>query len=35
MKGMIGRKLGMATIFVEDGVVEPVTLIECGPNRNE
>ena len=31
MKGMIGRKLGMATIFVEDGVVEPVTLIECGP----
>ena len=31
MKGLIGRKLGMASVFAEDGTVEPVTLIECGP----
>ena len=31
MKGLIGKKIGMATIFSDDGVVEPVTLIECGP----
>ena len=31
MKGLIGRKLGMATVFADDGTVQPVTLIECGP----
>ena len=31
MKGLIGRKLGMASVFAEDGAVEHVTLIECGP----
>ena len=31
MKGLIGRKLGMASVFADDGTVAPVTLIECGP----
>jgi len=31
MKGLIGRKLGMASVFAEDGSVQSVTLIECGP----
>ena len=31
MKGLIGRKLGMASVFTEDGSVLSVTLIECGP----
>ena len=31
MKGLIGRKLGMASVFTEDGSVQSVTLIECGP----
>jgi large subunit ribosomal protein L3 len=29
--GMIGRKIGMTQIFLEDGTVAPVTLIEAGP----
>ena len=29
--GMIGRKVGMTQIFLEDGTVAPVTLIEAGP----
>ena len=31
MKGLLGRKLGMASVFTEDGSVQSVTLIECGP----
>jgi len=29
--GIIGRKLGMTQIFLEDGSVIPVTIIEAGP----
>jgi len=29
--GMIGRKVGMTQIFLEDGKVAPVTVIEAGP----
>ena len=29
--GMIGRKVGMTQIFLEDGTVAPVTVIEVGP----
>ena len=28
---MLGRKAGMTQIFDEDGVVIPVTVLECGP----
>jgi len=31
MKGLIGKKLGMTSIFNEDGVAVPVTVIEAGP----
>lgn len=31
MVGLIGRKLGMAQIFAENGEVIPVTVIEAGP----
>lgn len=31
MKGLIGRKLGMTSIYTEDGVAVPVTVIEAGP----
>ena len=30
-KGLLGKKLGMAQIFTENGEVVPVTLIEAGP----
>lgn len=30
-KGIIGKKLGMTQIFLEDGTVIPVTVIEAGP----
>jgi len=30
-EGLIGKKVGMSQIFVEGGVVVPVTLIEAGP----
>ena len=30
-KGLIGRKLGMTQVFLEDGVAIPVTAIEMGP----
>lgn len=30
-KGIIGKKLGMTQIFMEDGGVVPVTVIEAGP----
>jgi large subunit ribosomal protein L3 len=31
MKGLIGRKLGMTSVFTEDGNCVPCTLIEAGP----
>jgi large subunit ribosomal protein L3 len=31
MKGILGRKLGMAQIFDDNGEVIPVTIIEAGP----
>jgi large subunit ribosomal protein L3 len=32
IQGMVGRKLGMTTIFNDRGEALPVTVIECGPN---
>jgi large subunit ribosomal protein L3 len=29
--GMIGRKLGMTQVFLEDGSIVPVTVVESGP----
>ncbi len=29
--GMLGRKVGMTQIYKENGVVVPVTVLECGP----
>jgi large subunit ribosomal protein L3 len=31
MKGILGKKLGMTQVFVEDGRFIPVTVIEAGP----
>lgn len=31
MTGILGRKIGMTQIFVEDGRLVPVTVIEAGP----
>ena len=31
IEGMIGRKVGMTQIFLEDGTATPVTVIEAGP----
>ena len=31
MNGLIGRKLGMTQVFLEDGSAVPVTLVEAGP----
>lgn len=31
--GLVGRKAGMTRLFTEDGVSEPVTVIEVDPNR--
>jgi len=31
--GLVGRKAGMTRVFTEDGVSEPVTVIEIDPNR--
>jgi len=31
IKGMLGKKLGMSQIFMEDGGLVPVTLLEAGP----
>ena len=31
VKGIIGKKLGMTQIFLEDGTVVPVTVIQAGP----
>ena len=30
-KGLIGRKVGMTQVFDDDGVAQPVTVIEAGP----
>ena len=32
-KGMIGKKLGMTRLFVQEGVSVPVTVIEAGPAK--
>jgi large subunit ribosomal protein L3 len=29
--GIIGRKLGMTRVFTDDGIAQPVTVIEAGP----
>ena len=31
MLGIIGRKVGMTSVFTEDGVNVPVTVLEAGP----
>lgn len=31
VKGLLGRKLGMTQLFLEDGTVEAVTAIQAGP----
>ena len=31
MDGILGRKMGMTQIFVADGTVIPVTVIQAGP----
>lgn len=31
MKGLLGKKVGMAQVFDENGVVTPVTIIQAGP----
>src|SRR5215510_11558881 len=31
MEGILGRKVGMTQIYVEDGTVIPVTVIKAGP----
>jgi large subunit ribosomal protein L3 len=31
LKGLIGKKVGMTQIFDEQGVAQPVTIIEAGP----
>ena len=31
MKGILGRKQGMTRVFLEDGAVEPVSVVEAGP----
>jgi len=31
MTGLIGRKLGMTRVFLDDGTAVPVTVIEAGP----
>lgn len=31
MDGILGKKLGMTQIFLEDGTIIPVTVIEAGP----
>ena len=31
MKGIIGRKVGMTTVFDQEGNSIPITIIEAGP----
>lgn len=32
MKGILGRKVGMTSVFTKDGKIVPVTVVECEPN---
>ncbi len=32
MQGIIGKKIGMTSIFSEDGKQQPCTVVECTPN---
>ena len=32
MKGLIGKKVGMTSVFLEDGSAQPVTVVEVEPN---
>ena len=32
MKGILGRKVGMTSVFAKDGTLIPVTVIEVEPN---
>ncbi len=32
MKGTLGRKVGMTSVFTKDGALIPVTVIEVQPN---
>ena len=32
MKSIIGRKIGMTSVFAEDGSTYPVTVVEVLPN---
>ncbi|HWO93886.1 MAG TPA: 50S ribosomal protein L3 [Dehalococcoidia bacterium] len=32
LPGLLGRKIGMTQVFRPDGTVEPVTVIQAGPN---
>ena len=32
MKGILGRKVGMTSVFTTDGKLIPVTVVECEPN---
>jgi large subunit ribosomal protein L3 len=32
MKGLIGKKVGMTTVFLDDGTAQPVTVVEITPN---
>jgi large subunit ribosomal protein L3 len=32
MKGLVGKKVGMTTVFGEDGNAYPVTIVEIAPN---
>ena len=32
MKAILGRKMGMTSVFAEDGTLYPVTVVEVLPN---
>ena len=32
MKGILGRKVGMTSVFTKDGKLMPVTVVEVKPN---
>jgi large subunit ribosomal protein L3 len=32
MKGLIGKKVGMTSVFLDDGTAQPVTVVEVEPN---
>ena len=31
VNGIIGKKIGMTQLFLEDGTVEPATVLQAGP----